>query len=104
MTVDEVMDQELGQAAFSAYVDAAQAEGSIHNRLVAGSYAAARGVIGRLLERGDIRPPLVWEAVHGTRAGYESGCRCEYCRGAEQIYERSVRHWNKEQGHNKVRA
>lgn len=104
LSVDEVMDQGLGQVAFSAYVDAAQAEGQVHDRLTAGSYAAARAVIGQLIERGYIRPKLAWVATHGTVGGYDAGCRCEYCTDATALSQRARHHWKARQGHNRVRV
>lgn len=104
LSIEGVMRHDLGQAAFSAYVDAAQAEGEPHNRLVAGSFAAARAVISRLIESGDIRPTLMWEAAHGTQGGYNAGCRCEFCTDAHALLRRAQTHWNAAQGHNKVRA
>ena len=93
---------ELYQAAFSAYVDAAQAAGHAHVRLSEGSRAATRAVVETLRGAGHVREPLTWEAVHGTSSGYDAGCRCEYCTKAKNTIGASQRHWSKTQGHNKV--
>lgn len=94
---------DLAQAAFTAYVDAALAEGHAQSRLEAGSHAAARAVVGVLAGMGMIRPTLKWEATHGTGSGYDAGCRCDYCTKAKTLHGAAHRHWKKKQGHNKVR-
>lgn len=98
--------RELEQSAFSAYVDAAQSREhpSAHDRLSHGSRSAVAEVVGILIFRGWVRAPLTQEAVHGTKSGYEAGCRCEFCRDASNLHERAVRRWTGIQGDNKVRT
>jgi hypothetical protein len=48
---------------------------------VAGDWQGHRGTIGPAKER----------TVHGTRASYKSGCRCDLCTVANRDYQRQLR-------------
>lgn len=91
------MDMEdLAQTAFSAYVDAVQDRRmEPHQRLEAGSRAAAVAVHGRISEERK-REATERFAKHGTYSGYSSGCRCKWCNAARRAYEGAYYHHNGE--------
>jgi hypothetical protein len=95
---------DLAQTAFSAFVDAAQWTMDPHQRLEAGSRAAAVAVKGQLnAERKAEKlanPGPIRVAKHGTYSGYSSGCRCSYCQDARRAYEGAFSHYD---GNNSVR-
>ncbi len=89
----QIKTDDLAQVAFTAYVDAAQWTMDPHERLEAGSRAAAEQVTNRVRER-VLANRVVTErrrAVHGTYGGYQTGCRCQFCRDAKSAYERAYR-------------
>ncbi len=93
LNIGNLDTEELGQLAFTAYVDAALWTVEPHQRLEAGSRAAAEVVARK------VRDVVVYErtkserrrAVHGTNGGYHTGCRCQFCRDAKSVYERAYR-------------
>ncbi len=87
------MDMEdLAQTAFSAYVDAVQDTWlRPHQRLEAGSRAAAIAVHGQIREEWK-REATQRVAKHGTTSGYSTGCRCEFCQAARRAYENAFNH------------
>ena len=96
MTQIKIETDDLPQMAFTAYVDAAIWTMDPHERLAAGSRAAAEEVTSAVRNRIHEKRVVVERrrAVHGTNSGYQTGCRCEFCRGAKQIYDRSYRFHN----------
>ncbi len=96
MTQVQIETDDLAQVAFTAYVDAAQWTIDPHERLEAGSRAAAEQVTNRVRERVHAERVIAERrrAVHGTNSGYQTGCRCEFCRGAKQLYDRAYRFHN----------
>ncbi len=92
--------QDLAQTAFSAYVDAAQDTWlEPHQRLEAGSRAAAVAVHGRISEQRK-RETTPRFAKHGTYSGYSGGCRCKWCSAAKRAYEGAFYH---HKGNNVIR-
>ena len=92
----QIETDDLAQIAFTAYVDAALWTMNAHQRLEAGSEAAAKKVTSAV--RGRIHTKRVIaerrRAVHGTNSGYQTGCRCDFCCDAKQIYDRAYRFHN----------
>ena len=99
----EIETDDLPQIAFTAYVDAAIWTMNPHQRLEAGSRAAAEEVTSAVRNRIHEKWVMVEQrrAVHGTNSGYQTGCRCEFCRGAKQIYDRAYKFHN---GNNSIQG
>jgi len=89
MTQIQIQTDDLPQLAFTAYVDAAQWTVDPHQRLEAGSRAAAEIVTSRVKER--IKAERQKRAAHGTISGFQSGCRCKFCRDARRLYDRAYK-------------
>ena len=89
----QIETDDLPQMAFTAYVDAALWTMNPHQRLEAGSEAAAEVVTSTVRNRIHAKRVVAERrrAVHGTNSGYQTGCRCEFCRGAKQIYDRAYK-------------
>ena len=92
-----IVTDDLPQIAFSAYVDAALWTATPHERLEAGSRAAAEIVTSRVRNR--VQAAHERNAAHGTNAGYASGCRCQFCREAKRVYDRA---WRSNNGNNRI--
>ena len=89
----EIETDDLPQIAFTAYVDAAIWTMDPHQRLEAGSRAAAEVVASKVQARIEAKRPKAErrKAVHGTNGGYHAGCLCRFCRDAKNLYERAYR-------------
>jgi hypothetical protein len=103
ITFEDLPLDDMGQAAFTAYVDAALGTEAPHDRLSNGSRSAALAVAAVLRDAGLLRTAVRQPATHGTTSGYNTGCRCEFCTEARNLHQRAVRHNNEKQGHNKIR-
>ncbi len=93
MTQVQIETDDLAQVAFTAYVEAAQWTMDPHQRLEAGSKAAAESVTNKVIDRVQAKRMRSErrKAVHGTYGGYQTGCRCQFCRDAKSAYERAYR-------------
>jgi len=94
-----IQTDDLPQLAFTAYVDAALLTVNPHQRLEAGSRAAAEIVASRVRNR--VQAAHERRSVHGTHSGYQTGCRCGFCREAKRIYDRA---WRSNNGNNRIHS
>lgn len=102
MRLEAEHELELTQVAFSAYLDTAMDDGGGQAGRERGMRAAVLAVADRLETLGYVREPLTAAAVHGSRSGYQAGCRCQYCIEAGRVEGRARHYWSAQRGHNKV--